>query len=51
MQTIEGGGVLMEAKLDPDTVIKLCVWEMGCPDCEESEEFGDGAEQDSQYGT
>lgn len=48
MRTIDGGGVVMEARLDYDTVIKLCVWEVGCPDCELSEDFGDGIERDSQ---
>lgn len=44
MRTIRGGGTLMEARLDLDTVIKLCVWEAGCEDCEEHEAFGDGGE-------
>lgn len=48
MRTISGGGLLMEAWLDPDTVIKLCVWESHCEDCEASEDGGDGVEQDSQ---
>lgn len=48
MQSIDGGGLLLEARLDPDTVVKLCVWESHCEECEAYEEFGDSAEPDSQ---
>lgn len=51
MQTIEGGGILMEARLDPHTVVKLCLWEVACEDCEHHEEWGDGTEADSQGAT
>lgn len=42
--TIDGGGLLMEARLDPDTVVKMCLWESHCEDCESHEEFGDSVE-------
>lgn len=50
MRTIKGGGTLMEARLDLDTVMNLCVWESGCEDCEEHEQFGDGGELGSEVG-
>jgi hypothetical protein len=48
MQEIAGGGLLLEAKLDPGVVLKLCLWESHCADCEEHEDFGDSTEPDSQ---
>jgi len=49
MQTIDGGGLLLEAKLDPDIVMRMCLWESECEDCEHHEDFGDSIEPDSQY--
>ena len=51
MQEIAGGGLLLEAKLDPNFVVKMCLWEAHCEDCEHSEESGDSVEPESQYGT
>lgn len=48
MRSIKGGGLLMEAQLDPTTVMKLCVWEAHCEECEEHEAFGDSSEPESQ---
>lgn len=47
MQEIAGGGLLLEARLDPGMVIKLCLWESHCEDCEEHEQYGDSSELDS----
>lgn len=49
MRNITDGGLLLEAQLDPGTVVKMCLWEAHCEDCETYDDFGDGLEQDSQY--
>lgn len=49
MRSIRGGGTLMEARLTDETVLKLCLWEAGCEDCERAEEYGNSTEPDSQY--
>ena len=43
------GGTLIEARLDEDQILRLCLWEEGCADCECGEASGDGDEPDSQY--
>ena len=48
MRSVRGGGTVMEARLDVDTVLRLCIWESGCEDCEEYEQFGDSSEPESQ---
>lgn len=50
MRSIAGGGLLLEAQLDPGFVVKLCVWESHCEDCELSEDCGDSTERDGQGG-
>lgn len=49
MRTIRGGGVLMEARLTKDTVLKLCLWEAHCEDCEAADAYDNTIEHDSQY--
>lgn len=44
MQTMDGGGLLMEARLDMGTVLDLCSWKSACEDCEVGEHYGDGPE-------
>ena len=44
MRTIEGGGLMLEAHMDPNVVLKMCLWESHCEDCEHAEEMGDGPE-------
>lgn len=41
------GTQLMEARLDNDVVLKLCVWESECEDCEVGDAYGDSAEIDT----
>lgn len=33
------GGTLMEAKLTHEEVVRLCMWEAGCEDCEASQDL------------
>ena len=48
MRSIEGGGLLLEAKLDEETTTKLCLWDSLCDDCEHHEDYGDSTEPHSQ---
>lgn len=48
MRSIKGGGLLLEARLDPDTVMRMCLWESHCEDCEFAEDCGDSVEPFSQ---
>ena len=45
------GGTLIEARLDDAQILRLCLWEEGCADCECGESMGDGNEPDAQYVT
>lgn len=49
LRSIRGGGTLIEAKLTTETVLKLCLWEAGCEECESGEDLGNSTESDSQY--
>lgn len=49
MTSIKGGGTLVTARIDMDTTIKFCLWEVECEDCEDSEGMGDSGEPHSQW--
>lgn len=51
MQSLGQGGTLIEAHLTDEMTVRLCLWEDGCPDCEDSHdaEVETWPERDSQY--
>ena len=52
LHELEGGGTMIQARLDVDQVTKLCVWDTECDDCEDPYDHeADAVEVESQFET